>query len=617
MHEWWGSKGRSQYRSIAEFARVVGVRSHQMWDYLGGRFRPDGERRARLYETTELPCFAPDIQPEWVKELESRATAYIDSLPAAFATKKRHREFTRRILVNLASAGITAPTEITGAVLLKHPPSYKPDQTKRIALGVFAHLLVELGIWTGSQEDEFKTMLRYRYPHNVRQAGQKSKTLNQLGPMGASIASLVVNGGLGAQQVRKLRITKIEPGGIRVGKNQLLRFGGGWHQIPKSVIDAYLQDAKPQDYLFYSYRPRDYHRPVSRKPIMDALKGAHAGRAGSPVEMAHFDEDARHIENPRRLRAHFRHFHDLSGRRTWLLMKKFYDDPETFVLPEPYILAVVCVSRLLRDAASRQRGHSFAYTWHGMCGGRYDVTVSWPVSLFQKLRDGRNKPGVARLLLKFGEERWEDGRHGLTDRRAMQTSQRLIEYWRKAKHPMSRKVHAPNLLTEGVDRDTLNQLEVTQVEILSKDGAKWSGSLLNRTKKGILLPLLDQLEGGPTNSRCPICGHPERDAIDAEIRSMRSGQDTFAEIARKYGLAYGPNEGQLLWHAGRIIHNNLPSHMGSASPAVVVRCTMDLLSQIARANAQILAERLLRLVNADRQTLALVERPQLRKSRSG
>jgi hypothetical protein len=608
LQGWWDSKGRSQYGSVAKFAREGGVWPGLMWSYIGGRVRPDGERRAKLYEITGLNCFAPDVPPEWVKDFESRARDYIDSLSAAFATKKRYKEFTRRIIADLVLAGITAPIEITAAELLKHSPGYKPDQTKRVALGFFGSLLVVMGAWARSQEDEFKSTLKQLYPHRVRRTVEKLETPTQPSAMNAFVVSLVINGGLGVQQIRNLRVTQIESHGLRVGPNQLLRFGDGWHQIPKSVVDQYWLRAIPQDFLFYSYRPPDYHRPASRASITRAMRNAQVGRAGSPVETAHFEEDARRLENPRRLRAHLRYFHNLTGRKTWLLMKKFYSHAaKTFVLPEPYILAVMCVSRLLRSAAEPQQGgRVFAYTWHGLLGGRYNVTVSWPLSLFRKLDDGRSKPGIARSLLKLGQGRWNDGRRGLTDKRGLRTFKRL---WQKQKGPMSRKLYPWKSLVAGVDKTLLGQLEATQVEI--HDGGKiWNGHVLNRTKGRILLPLIDELEGGRTNPRCPVCGHPDRDAIDAEIRS---GQSTFAVIAKKYGLAYGPAQHQLLWHAGRITHNDLPSHLGSAPPARVVRCWVGSTAKGSAPNAPNLAALLLRLLNADRRTLELIEGPTPRK----
>jgi hypothetical protein len=614
LQDWWESTGRNQYPSVAEFSECVGVWPALMWSYLGGRVRPASDHRAKLYELTGLSCFAPEPhQADWIRTLELQARTHIDGLPAEFGTKKKYWEVTQRILRSLASAGVTTSNEITPANLLQHPPGYKRPQARRAAMSFMAGSLLKLGMWTATQNDDFKKALKQLYPHRIQQTGTAPTQRLQPGAMDALVVALVVRGGLGVQQVRKLHIAQIEPHGIRLGPSRLLRFGESLHQIPKPTLDAYLSEAKPRMFLFYSFRPPDYNKPISRVPITRILRdGKLTSGAGIPVEVAHFQQDFQFIPNPRRLRAHLRNFHDLSGSRTRRMMNKLCAEAKVFVLPEPYILAVVCASRLLKHAAKRQQGgRLFAYTWHGLCG-RYDVTILWPVGLFQTLSDGRHKPGIARQLLRFAQERWDDGRRGLTDKRGLKTFQRLWQYWQKQNNPKGRQ---RNLLTQGVDKDLLGQFEITRVEIRDgSTGATWAGPLLNRTKKHLLLPLIDQLEGGPTNPRCPICGHPDRDAIDADLRS---GQYTFAAVARRYGLAYGPNQSQLLWHAGRVTHNDLPGHLGSAAPALAVRCPIDLLDHAAKHNAPALAERLLKLVSADAQTVGLIEVPMFRKMRKG
>jgi hypothetical protein len=581
-----------------------------MWSYVGGRVRPSGDRRAKLYELTGLSCFASEPgPPEWVKWLELQARAYIDGLPAKFYTKKKYREFTRRILIGLASAGVASSTEITPATLLQHPPAYKLHQTRRAAMVFMAGLLLELGIWTQAQNEDLKMAVKIFYPHHNRKTARPPKQTSQPSSMDALVVLLVVKAGLGVQQVRELRVTQIEPDGIRLGPSRLLRFGESSHQIPKSTLDSYLSESNPQSFLFYSFRPPDYSRPISRVPIARILREAKLTMgAGIPVETVHLKEDFQFIPSPRRLRAHLRYFHDLSARATWIFMKKYYAQATAFVLPKPYILAVLCASRLLDEAANLYRGgKTYSYTWHSLAG--YDVKVSWPASLFQELRDQKIRPGIARQLLRFGQDRWRDS-GGLTGRRKLQALSRLMDHWRKLKDPMSRRVGRRKLLTDEVNQLLLNRLELTRIEIRdTSDSATWAGPLLRRTEKGPLLPLLDQLEGGPTNPRCPICGHPDRDAIDAEIRA---GQSTFAAIARKYGLAYGPENHQLLWHAGRITLNGLPGHLGSAPASPTVRFPINFLAETSKANAPQMAERLLLSLGTEEQTMRLAVRPRLR-----
>jgi hypothetical protein len=76
------------------------------------------------------------------------------------------------------------------------------------------------------------------------------------------VRELAYHCGLSTAQLRELRVTHIEPNGVRIPPSpkpekpsRLAPFGNGRGELRKTILDAYISKEKPTDYLFFSRTP--------------------------------------------------------------------------------------------------------------------------------------------------------------------------------------------------------------------------------------------------------------------------------------------------------------------------------------------------------------------------
>lgn len=559
MNEWWASTGHLRYRNKSEFGRNVGVGHAAVVSWFNGRRSPQGTHRDRLYKATGLECFNPEAGwPSWALELRAKASLYIESLPLGPLSKKRQPVWFDRILSFLVRARITSPQAITPDTLIEKliesRSFYKHPTQRRSALRFFGRLLVAQGFWSPEQTQDLEEILIRLYP---ARAGRKYPRQVQVVPL---VNQLLFRCGLSHEQIQNLRVNQIEDAGIRLRSGPLIGFGEGWHQVSQPALAAWRAERRPQDYLFYQLRLGDYSRPVSRKWIASVSGVATEGKVRAR-RRRHFREDFRHSANLRRLHLHLRYYHGLSLAHCSWLLKKFAKEARKFPVPEPYLLAVLCVSRLLQATPTRaEGGKRCSFTWPALMG-RYEVQVDWPTSFAQDLGDNRQtSEKTARRLFRLGLDYW---REQLKIQRAMPVANR--------------------------DRELFGRLTLTHVAVRDLEtGVSWTAPLAQFRHRGryLAMPLFEQLEGGPTNGQCKVCRHLERESIDAELRAalnVRRHEKGLKAIARKHGLPYNT----LLRHTGRrtrrtayqwkgrIRHrvDPVPGHMPLAPPAPIVHCS--------------------------------------------
>jgi hypothetical protein len=507
---------------------------------------------ARIPPRSSLSRFVLALSPAWARELVGRLHRFIESYTESPNTRKQLREFGFRIMQRLVvEACVLKPSEISPQKLIDHRPKASAKQLHWV-LGFFGRFLVAEGIWGQRQPQQFEELLTQFCPSDTPQ--RKTKGTAQVVPM---VGELIVNCGLSPQEVRVLRVSQIESEGIRLDQKRFIPFGEGLHRISKHAVQSYRAGATPREYVFYQRHPRDYFKPIGLKSL--APRGFTAKLHLGTQRIRHFEEEFGRATNLRALHLHYRWFHKLSEDQRRDLFKTLLDRATSFVVPVPYILAMLCASRLLQGVPQTTRqGKTCSYTWPRLFG-RYAVEVTWPVRFAQKLVHKQTSEKAARQLFRLTSESW-----------AAQAKLR------------------PVMEASDMEGELLRNLVLTRVLVRDlRTGDSWDGVLVRSThrKRYLSLPVLERLQGGAIKSRCPVCCHPEREAIDAEVRQADKTEGRvkgYGAIARKYGLP----ERSLLLHAGRLTRRVWyqsrgelrdrtelqPGHIGVAPPAPTVRC---------------------------------------------
>lgn len=161
------------------------------------------------------------------------------------------------------------------------------------------------------------------------------------------LQELTMNCGLHSKEIRSLRVGQIEQDGIRLGADRVIPFGTGPHMITGKVLESWLAEAQPQDLISYQRRPHDYSKPMGSDNLLAAVRQRHPNGDLNSVRKSHFDEDFRREKNLRKVRLHLTQFHCLKRARASGILRKLVQQSQYFVVPEPFLLAVLGASRLL------------------------------------------------------------------------------------------------------------------------------------------------------------------------------------------------------------------------------------------------------------------------------
>jgi hypothetical protein len=372
LRDWWPSQ--TEFKSKRQLAKAAGIGRVGLLHYFSGRHFPTGDRFERLHRITSVPHFTRDGQrfPPWAEELLAKAFEYAQGLPAEGETKRKLRDYFAQILGKLTQAGISGPAGIGPETLTENAPAYR---SKHHALSSFARFLVSQRLWDAAQERDFGEVLSGLYKGTKRRSRKERRAL----PVPV-LKELIVGCGLSIEQVRLLRRSQITSEGIRIRSGRLIPFGEGRHRISRASLERWQTETNPQDFLFYQRSPLNYSKPVGYLSLLEAIRadGVKLGRR-HPAESDHFEKDFRdhrHFKNLRDLRHHYRYFHGMSLDVSWLLMRRLIRSAQEFVVPEPFLLAVICASRLLpRPTQTRKGGERCSATWPHLLR-RYEVTES-------------------------------------------------------------------------------------------------------------------------------------------------------------------------------------------------------------------------------------------------
>jgi hypothetical protein len=528
LQEWWARQ--QTYATLTQLAEAVGVAYHSMKRYYSGRLLPTGEHAERLHQITGLPCLSPDhldLPAAWVRQLRERADEYIDSLSPTKNTRRTFRKFFSRIAARLVQEGIQGPHAVTPQVLAVCSPKYQLPGKNRYALGFFGRFLLASGLWTDDQWRNFEDLLRGLFPPPSRIAcPQKVPTV-------LLVKQLTVGCGLTTKEVRSITVDQIERDGIRLDESRLIQFGNGWHSVSRDALDEWMKVARPTRYLFYLMSPRDRTRAVGESWICKVNKALGVKtKCGRGARIEHFEQEFFQFASPRHFRIHLRSFHKLGNLRSWSLATSLARSTGSFNVPEPFVIASLCVARLLPARPKRmQGGKTCTYTWRSLFG-RYEVSVVWPVNLSDKL-------GLKQVREKLSRVMWRLARDFWVERAKVRRSMR-------AKESVERK-------------QLLDWLAGTSVEIKDAErGHSWQGTILERRasqpgrrKLALAMPLIEELEGGEVNGRCGLCCHLDRNRIDEELRKgLSAGGRIYGadKITHKFGVKYA----HLAWHAGKL-----------------------------------------------------------------
>jgi hypothetical protein len=522
------------------------------------------------------------LQQPWTIKLLNRMDQHMRENASSGRMRREWRYRIRRILVHAENAGLTDERQITPAWLASIPPQSTNARINREGRTLFGRIFVKLAIWSS----ERYVLLGENLAVNDATRADKQTATRESSPnppkgLCELVFKLAQRCGLATGEIQALRVSNIHPFGLDVvaatprvrrrnGKlpkrqhtklGRRIPFGDGADEIAKDLIEAHVIAEHPADFLFFSRSPRDKRKPISRQTLEAAVKSLEGKCTIRSLRERHFGEDFSRFSDLRALRFHWRNVHGLSNVHVHQLIcgipernKGFVAESMSFPVPEPYLVAAICSSGVLPNTVTIRRGATerSSATWTGL-RGRYSVTVDWPTDFVKQLRGrGRTSDRALRVLFLAAWDQWY--------------SCRLMK-----PHHIGAPISEDRMLLEGFSK--------TRVEVLDTErSATWSGSLLEfrNRKKTCYVPLIEIMNGAAWRNQCKVCMHPERAAIDQEIRQALEKEGRIKglkRIATTWGVSYQP----LMRHAGKKPsvpgRGEIPrSHLGSEIKAPLVSC---------------------------------------------
>jgi hypothetical protein len=504
------------------------------------------------------------VKKPWVRDLLIEMHRFIDRIYPNTHERRRFYGYESEFIKGIERVGVTQLAGIEPRRLFRVEFEKNDERRQRWALGFFGRFLETKGYWSVEEKKRFDDLLKEMYDAQKPSAREKRRPgVYRLSPgLAKTLQDLTINCGLHSKEIRSLRVGQIEQDGIRLGADRVIPFGTGPHMITRRVLESWLAEAQPQDLIFYQRRPRDYSKPMGSDNLLDAVRQINPHWDLNSVRQAHFREDFRREKNLRKVRLHLTQFHCLERARASGILRKLVQQSQYFIVPEPFLLAVLGASRLLPcQPQVLEGGRQCTAKWKSLLG-RYDVTITWPTSFARQLQT-------------------------ISLRVATQLIQMACDFW-KGRCRINRDVPLSTLR----DKSMLSSLALTRVEVRDNVlNAVWGGTLFEPRCRNryFSIPLIESMEGGIVNGRCPVCRHRDRQMIDKELVESLSRNTHirgFSLVARKYGIPYR----SIFVHAGTkktgtpYYDMRMQSHLGTEAISQTVRCPIAFLKKAHSLN---------------------------------
>jgi hypothetical protein len=540
------------------------------------------------------------LRQPWTIDLFGRLAEHINENASGGSVRRTWRYNVRRVLVYAEKSGLTGEQQITPAWLASIPPQLKGARFDHGARTLLGRLLVRIGAWPETHFELLKKNIATAAPVASNDARRSPIVPNPPKEFCELVFALAQRCAVSTGEMQWLRMGDCGPDGLRIvraprlrGRNgstpgrvhlppaRLIVFGDDWDQLPKATFEAYVEREHPTDFLFFARSPRDKRKPVSRQTLASAVNQKREG-AIQLLREEHFCRDFNRARDLRELRFHLRNVHGLSNSRVHQIIcgrpaskrsgasPGLLESSAAFPVPAPYFVAAICASGSLLKGPTLRPGATerSRAEWQRLLG-RYRVTVDWPTDFLNGLQGrGRRAERALRLLYRIAWEQWFAGR-------------------------LMKPHKAPKSNRE--DREILEGFSKTIVEVVDTSAqGVWSGNLFefHSRKRTSYVPLIEAMNGAAWRNQCKVCMHPDRHAIDRDIRQAQENPGRvkgLKAIASARGVSYA----SLMRHAGR--RPPVPrrgevtrSHLGGEFSAPSVRYPKVLAERIDQLNLEAL-----------------------------
>lgn len=610
LRDWWSANGH-RWKDRRGLAVECGIKEQSLYAYFAGRTFPSKQHCAALYKVSGLDCFGPgmvesrvlhvqlrQLRSAWCRNFLIDLHGAIKSHTDSPRTREGLRASTFPILHAAESAGFTSRNGITPLWLIG--VELRIDQRRTAwAKGFVARFLQGKGLWTEEQLNAFNDGSRNAAATNRRLAAlsvdydkrpakllKANKEPNPAQQLCDLAWALIYQCGVSVAEMRTIRISHVSDLGLlvpspstprirqRKGRviphphrhpSRVIPFGEGWDQLPRAVLDAYLQMAEPTDFLFYSLHPRDKGRRVSRQTLAAAVHAREPREDNArSLRESHFRQDFLRARDLSELRFHLRNVHGLHNAYAHELVKRLAVTFRFFPMPVPYLLAALCASRLLPGIpVANEGGKRVVFMWENLFG--YDVGVDWPANFAQALvKHPKVAQSVFRGLLRAA--------HDLRGRQ-LQLRPHTVKRSTRRQGGTNRQ--------KGFSSNIENWLALTRLTITNRtNGVAWAGTLFEsrNRRRWSTVPLVENMEAGQWRPRCQVCGHASRKEIEHRAASLLAAATRIKGL-RSLAEAYGVSYFSLLRHIRRI---GARAHSAPANPAAMIQCPRDLVDRVSR-----------------------------------
>src|SRR5438445_7721860 len=309
------------------------------------------------------------LQQSWTQNLFASMGAMIAEDASGRHARKTLRWAVRLILTDAEKSRLAQDRDITPAWLAGFPPQTADLRKEAIYRANFGRMLLRLKIW--SQEDHqllgqnlkvsFTQWGNRRHHSNAKQAHGTKPVPCPPDELRQLVRELAYRCGLTTAEMREVRVSDIQAHGLRIPAKpkpekpslvpklgRLIPFGNGWDELSKAILDAWVRNEKPTDYLFFSRSPRDKKRPLSKITLNGAL--ATLDTTITSLRNQHLDNDFNRARNLQEARFHLRHIHHLDNQYIHSVIagshshEGYANEAVTIPIPMPYLFAAMCAS---------------------------------------------------------------------------------------------------------------------------------------------------------------------------------------------------------------------------------------------------------------------------------